>query len=398
MKPSLPFPRRHALALVAALALGASAASAQDKDPIRIGAVTSLSGVFAQQGEEVMRGIEFAVEEANKAGGVDGRKVVLQKADDESTPEAGRRVAEKLAREGHNLLVGPIASSITMAIGQNLQRWNALQMAVISKSDKITGDSCKPRMFRTAFSDAMDIAMFNAWMKDVPGKTYAVVGADYVWGRDSGEQFTKAAKATGKNVPLAVYPPLGTKDFAPYIAQIKAVKDLDGVWVALVGRDLIAFAKQAKEFGLTDKRILGHAYIMDFVVNATGDATEGVWGNMGYGAGIDTPLNKAFVQGFQAKHGRVPTDNEGQAYNGVRTIFEGVKLAKSVKPGDVAKALRGASYDTVYGKVTMRAADNQQVMGNYIGQVKKVDGKLRPVIERSFPASLTPPPSADCKM
>jgi branched-chain amino acid transport system substrate-binding protein len=119
---------------------------------------------------------------------------------------------------------------------------------------------------------------------------------------------------------------------------------------------------------------------------------------MGYGADISTPLNKAFVAGFKARHGRVPTDNEGQAYNGVRTIFEGVKLARSVKPDDIAKALRGASYETVYGRVTMRAADNQQVMGNYIGQVKPVDGKLRPVIERSFPADLTPPPSPECRM
>lgn len=398
MKTPIRFERRSlTLAMLMALGLPFAAQSA-DKEPIRIGAVTSISGVWAQQGEEVMRGIEFAIEEANKAGGVDGRKVEIRKADDEGTPDAGRREAEKLARSGYNLLVGPIASSITMAIGQNLQRWNALQISVISKSDKITGDSCKPRMFRTAYSDAMDIAMFDAWMKDVPGKNYAVVGADYIWGRDSAQHFTKAAQAAGKTVPLSVFPPLGTKDFAPYIAQIKAIKDLDGVWVALVGRDLIAFARQAKEFGLTEKRIIGHAFIMNFVVDASGDATEGVWGNMGYGADIDTPMNKTFVAGWQAKFGRVPTDNEGQAYNGTRVIFEGVKLAKSVKPGDVAKALQGANYESIYGQVTMRAADNQQIMGNYIGQVKRVDGKLRPVVERAFPASLSPAPSPDCKM
>jgi branched-chain amino acid transport system substrate-binding protein len=383
-----------ALTLSALLPL---AAAAQAKEAIQIGAVSSVSGVFAQQGEEVLRGIQFAVDEANVKGGVDGRKVMLKIADDESTPEAGRRAAEKMARDGNKLLIGPIASSITLAIGQNLQRWDALLAVVASKSDKITGDACKPRMFRTNHSDAMDLSMVGGWIKEVKENKFGVIATDYVWGRDSSEVFTRSAKAQGKTVSTALYPPMGTKDFSPYIAQLKAA-GVDGVWVALVGRDAIAFAKQAQEFGLSSKRILGHAYIMNFLVSATGNATQGVWGNIGYGPEIETPLNKAYVTAWRSKFGRVPTDNEGQAYNGVQAIFEGVRKAGSVKPGDVAAALKGATYDSVYGPVTMRAADNQLVLPNYVGQVKLVDGKLRPVIEERFGKEFTPAASALCKL
>src|SRR5690606_32496406 len=114
------------VALAAALALGMglpAAAWAQAKEPVKIGLVSSKSGVAAQQGEEAMRGVRFAAEEANAAGGVDGRKVEIAEGDDEGTPDAGRRVAEKLARDGHNLLIGPILSSISLAIAQNLDRW-----------------------------------------------------------------------------------------------------------------------------------------------------------------------------------------------------------------------------------------------------------------------------------
>lgn len=393
----------NTLRLVAGAALVSSIfgsqALAADKEPVRIGAVSSISGVFAQQGEEVLRGIEFAVEQANQNGGVDGREVLIKKADDESTPDAGRRAAEKLAREGHNLLIGPIASSIAMAVGQSLDRWDAMQVVVVSKTDRITGDACKPRMFRTNHSDAMDAAMFDQWLDEVDEKHFAIIGADYVWGRDSAEHFERSAKAKDKEVTLSMFPPLGTKDFAPYISQISADPSIDGVWVALVGRDLIAFAKQAHEFGLTNKRILGHAYIMDFVVNATDNATEGVWGNSGYGADINTPENKAFVEAWKAKYQRLPTDNEGQAYNGVQTIFEGVRLADSVKPEDISAALRGASFPSIYGGVTMRAEDNQLLLPNYISQViREEDGNLRPVIQYSFDASIVPPPSADCKL
>ena len=345
-----------------------------------------------------MRAIEFAVEEANAKGGVDGRKVELKTGDDESTPKEGLRAAEKLAREGYNLLIGPIASSITMAIGKNLERWDAMETVVISKSDKITGDSCSPRMFRANHSDSMDLAMFREWMKDVKEKNFAIVAADYVWGHDSAKAFTDSAKAQGKNVALTLFPPLGTKDFAPYISQIKSNPDIDGIWVALVGRDLIAYVKQAESFGLTSKTTLGHAMIMNFVVNATGEATKGIQGNMEYAAEIDTPQNKALVAAWKARFGRVPTDNEGSAYNGVQAIFAGVKQAGSVKAKDVSKALEGLTYDTIYGKATMRAEDHQLVIPNYIGQVQSVDGVLRPVLTHTYPASLVPAPSGECKL
>lgn len=395
------FERRTLARMIAAAAIASTlpiAASAQSREPVKVGLVSSKSGVFAQQGEEVIRGVKFAVEEANAKGGIDGRKVELAEADDESTPEAGRRAAEKLARDGHNLLIGAIPSNISLAIAQSLERWDAAYFAVASKSDKLTGDTCRPRSFRTVHSDAMDIAMINEWAKGLKDSTFAVLAADYAWGRDSGESFKRAAEASGKKVPLSLYVPLGTKDFSPYIAQLKAA-NVDAVWVAEVGRDATAFIKQAEEFGLIPKtKLIGHALVQNFIINSTGKALDGTVGNTAYTPDIDSPRNKAFVDAWKAKFNRLPTDNEGQAYNGVQVMLEGVKLAKSVKPGEVSQALRGAQIDTVYGKVTMRAADNQLVLPNYVGRAKTADGVLRPVVEQVFPASLTPPPSPLCKM
>ena len=382
-------------ALVTALPLSALA---QVKDPVKVGLVSSKSGVFAEQGEEVMRAVKFAVEEANSKGGVDGRKVEVIEGDDESTPDAGRRVAEKMARDGYNLLIGAVPSSISLAIAQNLDRWDAAYFVQASKSDKLTGDTCKPRSFRTNHSDAMDIAMINEWAKKIKGNTFAVIAADYVWGRDSGESFKKAIEAQGKKVPLTLYVPMGTKDFSPYIAQLKAA-NVDGIWVAEIGRDAMAFVKQAGEFNLTPQTpLIGHALISNFIINATGKNLEGVPGNSGYASDLNNPRNKEFVAAWKAKFNRVPSDAEGQAYNGAQVMFDGVRLAKSVKPEDVSKALRGAELNTIYGKVTMRAADNQLMLPNYVGRVKMVDGALRPVIEDTYPASLTPPPSPLCKM
>ncbi|MDO9400568.1 MAG: ABC transporter substrate-binding protein [Polaromonas sp.] len=391
-------PLQRSLAALALTAILPLAVLAQGKEPVKVGLVSSKSGVFAQQGEEVIRAVQFAIDEANAKGGVDGRKVEVQIADDEGTPDAGRRVAEKLARDGHNLLIGAIPSSISLALAQNLDRWDAAYFIVASKSDKLTGDTCKPRSFRTNHSDAMDLAMIGEWVKGFKEKSFAVLAADYVWGRDSGESFKKAVEAQGKTVPLSLYVPLGTKDFSPYIAQLKA-SNVEAIWVAEVGRDAIAFVKQAQEFGLIPaKRLIGHALIQNFMVSATDKALDGTVGTTGYTPEIDFPRNKAFVTAWKARFNRPPTDNEGQAYNGAQVMFEGVKKAGSVKPADISKALRGAQLDTIYGSVTMRAQDNQLVLPNYVGRVKTVDGVLRPVIEQRFEPSLTPAPSPLCKM
>jgi branched-chain amino acid transport system substrate-binding protein len=219
-----------------------------------------------------------------------------------------------------------------------------------------------------------------------------------VWGRDSSESFAKAVKTQGKEVKIQLYAPLGTKDFSPFIAQLKEAK-VDAIWVAETGRDAIAFVKQAQEFGLIPQtKLIGHALILNFMIDATGKSLEGTSGTTGYTPDLDNARNKAFVAGWKAKFNRLPTDNEGQAYNGAQVMFEGVKKAGSAKPADVAKALQGTNLDTIYGPVMMRAADNQLVLPNFVGRAKVADGILRPVIEQTFPTTLAPAASTLCKM
>lgn len=385
-----------AMATIVAAALPLTSLAA-DKEPLKVALITSQSGAFSTMGVDVASGIRFAVQEVNEKGGVDGREVILAEGDDESTPDAGRRVAERLTREGHQFILGPITSSISLAISQSLPRWNAAFLGTISKADRLTGDACSPRFIRTNHSDAMDLAMIGEWVKEIPGENFAILAADYVWGQDSAKSFEAAVTAQGKKVSTTLFVPLGTKDYAPYIQQLKAA-NVDAIWVADVS-GAIAFVKQADDFNLIpDTPLIGHALVSNFLINATGNAMDNVPGNIGFTPDIDTPRTKAFVEAFMAKHDRLPSDTEAQAYNGAIILFQGVEMADSVEPEAVMKALRGAQVETLYGVNTIRAEDNQLVIPNYVARVKMVDGQLRPVIEHEYPDSLTPPPSPDCKM
>lgn len=392
----MPLNKSAVLGLTAVLL--ASTAALAEPEPLRIGVPTTRSGAYALLGDQVVRAVEFAVAEVNAKGGVDGRKVEFRIADDEASPDAGRRAGEKLASEGYRILAGTVSSAVGLAMSTQLERWDAMYVSTINKSPKITGDACKPRMFRTNHSDDMDIAIVGPWLKDQPQKTWGIIAADYLWGRGSGSAFKATAEGLGRSVKVEVFPPVGTTDYAPYITQLRD-SGAEGVWVALAGGDAINFIKQAKQFGLTDKMVMfGHNVVSPSTAKAVAKEMVGIWGNMGYAAAIDTAENKAFVAAWKAKYDAEPTDYEGETYAGLQVIFAAVAKAKSVAPADVSKALEGLTTTTPFGAVTMRAADHQLEVPNYLGRVVEKAGAFPIVVERTFEAKAATPVNPACKI
>jgi branched-chain amino acid transport system substrate-binding protein len=393
-------------AIIGATVFGASAAGLAGaaraqarREPIRVGVPTSQTGAYAVLGEEVIRGVQFAVDEANAAGGIDGRQVEFRIGDEQSNPDAARRAAERLALGGHRLLIGAISSASGLAIAGQLERWNALYVSTVNKADRLTGEACGRRLFRANHSDAMDLLVVGPWLRGRPERKWGICAADYVWGRDSAAGFTRAAQETGKEVALSVFPPLGTRDYAPYISQLKAA-GLQGVWVVLSGGDAINFAKQARQFGLSaELTIVGHAYIVPTTLRAAGEDVVGSYGVINYDASLDTPQNRRFVEAWRRRFNQDPGEYEAETYTGMRLIFEGVRKAESTEADKVARAMNGLEFESPFGMVRMRAEDHQLMMPNLMGRVVRDGGRVHRAIEMTVPAAeATPPPSAACRM
>jgi branched-chain amino acid transport system substrate-binding protein len=378
--------------------VGSHAALADDA--IRIGIPTSLTGPYVELGAEVKRGAEFAAKEVNAKGGVDGRKVELEYADTEGNPDAGRRAAEKLVRSGYRLLTGTISSAVGLAIGGQMEKWDALYISSINKSDRLTGEACNARVFRANHSDSMDMALVGPWLKTRPEREWGVMAADYAWGHDSADAFTAGAIAAGKIIKIRLFAPLGTKDYAPYIQQIKDA-GVGALWVAEAGRDAVNFGIQAKQFKLFDSVFaVSQSFAVPSTIKGMGDLADGVWGIINYTSTLNTPGNKAFVAEWVKVYGKEPGNFEAETYVTMKALFAAVEKAHSIEPGAVAKALSDISFDVpFYGDVTMRAADHQLMLPNYIGRVARVDGELKPVVEVTVDAAhAIAPPSPACKM
>ncbi len=386
--------------LATAGVLGAGLEPAPAQEPLKIGVPTALTGTYAGLGNEARRAVEFAAEEANAKGGVDGRKGEVKVLDTEAKPEVARQQGEKLAAEGYRILTGTIASGEALAMAPLLARWDAIYVSTINKSDKLTGESCVPRLFRVNKQDAQDAAVVRPWLAARKELKWAVLAADVAWGRDSGRSFVSAAKANNKEIVAEIYSPFGSNDYAPFIQQIKS-SGAEGLWVALAGRDAINFATQAHDFGVLDKTfVAGVSFVTDGTVKALGPIAKGIWGIINYSSTLDTPENKVFVAAWKKAHNDdEPTNFEGETYIGMQAIFQAVAKAKSVKPLDVARAMSGGSFDTLLGSLSIRPEDHQMVAPNYFGYIGEQGGKLRPIIVTTIPADVaTPPPTGSCMM
>lgn len=393
--------KRHILrtAMAFSALLMASGPVLAEQAPVRIGVATALTGAYGDLGGQVRRAIDFAVDEANAAGGIKGHRIETQYLDTQAKADIARQQAEKLVNDGYTILTGSIASGEALGIVPMLDRWDAVMLGTIPKVDSLTGAECSPRFFRVNVPDAGDAAAVGTWLAEQPEGKWAIMGSDTAWGRNSGTSFTTTAKGLDRQVISEGYAGLGTNDFAPYIQQILN-SGADGVWVALAGRDAINFAQQAKQFGLVGKlKVAGVSFVTDNSVKSLGEVADGIYGIVNYSATLDNPANQAFVSAWGKKYpGTWPSNFEGDTYIGMQVLFAAIDKADSLEPEAIADALSGIEVDTVIGPAVLRSEDHQLVRGNYFGQVRALDGVLRPVIDTEVPASVAlAKPNAACK-
>lgn len=386
--------------ILAACGGGDGGATSSQDEPLRIAVVTSQTGPYATIGEQATRAAQFAAEQANGNGGVDGHQVEVVVIDDNGTVEGAIQATERaVQREEAPFITGTVASSQSLAIASRIEALDGVYISTISKTNRLTGEDCSPRVFRANKNDRMDLNTVEPWLQERDEPDWVALGADYEWGHDSVGSFVETAEKLDRTVHETLFPPLGTGDYGSYISQLGAA-DADGLWVSLSGGDSVKFARQASQFGLFDRfsAVIGNNFVTDNIMETVGEPLLGVWGTVNYTYTIETPQNEAFVTAWQEAHeGDNPTNFEGETYVGMQMLFAAVEAAGSVEPEAVADAMNGLTFETVFGNSTMRAEDHQLLTPNYIGQVQRVEGDLAYEITLEADAEqISPEPNSAC--
>jgi branched-chain amino acid transport system substrate-binding protein len=221
---------RFPLLLVATLLLAAcgggdNQSGSGSSEPIRIGALTSLTGNFTPWGVQVRAGMQLAVNEINQAGGAGGRKLELVVADDQSKAEEGARAIERLIERDHVVAVGGIISSDVGLATARVAEQSKVPLFLVKAGAGAILNANSRYTFRTCLPAAPMVA--GPVLQYVQSKGLKRVGAivaDYAWGqaiKASLEQAFKSAPDIKLQVEVA---PVGEQDFTTYLRALERLK------------------------------------------------------------------------------------------------------------------------------------------------------------------------------
>ena len=294
-----------------------------------------MTGLFAQVGKDMVDGFQMYLDEhGGKLGGADVKFIV---EDDQAKPDLGVTKAKKLILQDKvQMFIGGVLASTGYALAPVSTAEKTIYIPSIPAADDLTQREAGkyPYLIRTGWSSSQPHHALGAWACDQGYKKIVAVAADYAFGYESAGGFQKAFEDCGGKVVQKIWPPLGNKDFGPFIPTIKA--DADAVFSLMVGPMAAQFPKQLRAAGYKKPILGGGTSYDEFALPFMGDEVVGDVSALQYSAALTTPKNEAFVKAYRAKYGKVPSYFSESNYTTAQMIDETMKKTGGKWPGSEA--------------------------------------------------------------
>jgi branched-chain amino acid transport system substrate-binding protein len=379
--------RLCALPLAASLALLSGVVFAQAGETVKIAFIDPLSGPFANVGQNQLKSWQFTADQFGKnAAGVKFEFVAF---DNKGSPQESLNSLKAAIDQGIRYVVQGNGSGAAAAILDGVAKHNernpgkeVLYINYAAVDPDLTNSKCNYWHFRLDADTSMKMEALTSFMKDQPDvKKVYIIGQNYSHGQQVSRYFkeTMARKRPDVQIVGDDLHPIGqVKDFAPYVAKIKA-SGADSVVTGNWGQDLTLLIKAANDAGLSANFYTYYA------------STSGVPTAMAAGVGGKVRMVAYTHSGVP---GIVKLQDEFKkkfnddwythdTYTGIAMLVEGFKLAKSTDPVKVAPVLEGLKFKGFGGEVEMRKTDHQLQQALYISEWRKADAKTPYSVENT---------------
>jgi len=361
-----------ASAALAILALG-GAASAQEA--MKIGLILPMTGPFASTGRQIEAAAKLYMQQNGDT--VAGKKIQLIVKDDTGVADVTKRLAQELIV---NDKVGVIAGfGLTpLALASAPLATQAKVPAVVMAAATATITEASPYIVRTSFTLPQATVPMADWASQNGIKKVVTLVSDYGPGIDAEKAFTGAFSAKGGQVEnLRV--PLANPDFSPFLQKVADAKP-DALFVFVPSGVGAQFMKQFVERGLDKSgiKLIGPGDVTDDdILNGMGDVALGAITTHHYSAAHDSPENKAFVEAFKkANNSMRPNFMAVGGYDGMHLIYEGLKKSNGAGGEALVNAMKGLSWTSPRGPVTIDPQTRDIVQNIYVRKVERVNGEL----------------------
>ena len=341
---------------------------------ITIGVPVGLSGANSVVAPSVVQAAELAVDEINAAGGLLGKKLALEVADDGSGAAGAQKAFDALIfQKKVNVLISMETSAARNA---------GLPIVSRGKTPFIytsfyEGRSCNKYLYVNAWVPDQQVApIVDYFKKKYSAKTFFLVGSDYAFGRGM-LQFTRGyIEKQGGKVLGEEYLPMDGSDWTAVIGKLKAAKPDALITSTAGGAPNVTLTKQLRAAGVNIP--YGNLAVDEGTAKSMGADADGIYISGSYFTNIDNPKNKEFLAAMQKKFGadlKTPNDLSVPEYEGVYAYKAAVEKAGSTDPDKIIAALSQVSFDGPRGKIQMNK-QRHAPLTMYLGQVQK-DGSVK---------------------
>lgn len=315
-----------------------TAAGGGDLPTLKIGNPLPFTGIVAESAEEMRQTFLMYIEE--QGGTLGGLPVEVIFEDTETDAELVVTKVRKLIDDDQvHLLTGSMLSFEGLA---SLDSVNQAGIAWVGQTGVAADDYTRletPTLSAAAKHTASQETMpLGTYAYDTLGyRTVATLGQDYAWGYQTVGGFQFAFEAAGGDVVQKLWAPIGTTDFAPFVNDLN--KDVDAVYVTLIGADIPRFVEAYSDFGLKGEiPILSSEDLVaqDAIRFYSGDAAVGIVGITPFTTSIDRPEMHAFVDAYTERSGNPPTFWGESAYTAAMVIDRSLQYV--AETNDIALA------------------------------------------------------------
>jgi branched-chain amino acid transport system substrate-binding protein len=358
----------------------------KEEKPIKIGVLATLTGAFAELGQDSVDGVKLAFEEVDYE--IAGRPVKLFIEDTAATPTlAVDKCRALINRDGCQIILGPLSGAEGLAIKKSADEWpDATIIVAASAAEDVCRRGIKPNVWRTSFCGDQPIFPLGIWAYDNGYRKVVTLGEDYAFPYAQVGGFVTAFCEEGGCVPKKYWVPIGTSDYAPIITDLP--KDIDAVFLTLSGSDVVSFLTQMDKFGMMGKvDILGGTTAIDAgTLTTMGDVMDGIVSGSIWTGEIESEAFKSLDKRYGDLRGRPIGLFAGLYYRAAKVAS--IALEKTGGNAEDQAAFREALKDVDYQGAVSRITfdDFQQAnMDVFINQVKYVNGEWRNVIIKTYP-------------
>jgi branched-chain amino acid transport system substrate-binding protein len=344
---------------------------------LRIGLILPMTGPFASTGRQVEAGLRTWLRMNGETQG--GRRIeVLLRDDTGVAPDVTRRLAQEMAvRERVGVLAGFGLTPLALATAP-IATEAKLPMIVMAAGTSIIVQR-SPFILRTSFTLPQSTVPMAEWAAKNGIRSCATLVTDFAPGLDAERAFKERFTAAGGQVPLELRTPLRNPDYAPFLQRVRDTRP-DALFVFVPSGEGAAVMKQFAERGLKEAgiRLIGTGDLTDDdILNDMGEPALGVVTSHHYSAAHDSTENRAYVEAFrQGAPGVRPNFMSVGGFDGMQLIAEGLKRSGGGDGERLVAAMKGLSWTSPRGPITIDANTRDIVQDVYIRRVERRDGQL----------------------